>query len=169
MHKRLLTFLFIHDSLPLIQMRRGLNSTNRQEKYQSSAKLKQKESATGITINTTQQVTTSTMNNQANFNLEEMITYIRGNLEVAFSIHQQLNQFAIPPLIGYQHKISTSQTSKRNLDSSDNDARPTSKQRHMVTNDKQKNIAHENDSIAINIAPGSNRNPLHGLLLVSEH
>ena len=105
-------------------------------------------------INTNQRMTTSTMNNQANFNLEEMITYIRGNPEVAFGIHRQLTQFVIPSLIDDQHEVSTSQTPKRNLDNSDNDTRPTSKQQRIVTNDKQKNIAQENDSMAINIAQG---------------
>ena len=131
-------------------MRRGFNSNsiNQQEKNKSSAKLKHKESAIGIMTNENQRMITSTVNNQTNFNLEEMLEYIRGNPEVAFGIHQHLTQGAMSSLIDDCFEVSTSQTPKRNLDNSDNDARPTSKQQRIVANEKQKNSAQENDSMA---------------------
>ena len=152
-------------------MRRGFNSNsiNQQEKNKSSANLKHKESAIGIMTNENQRMITSTVNNQTNFNLEEMIEYIRGNPEVAFGIHQHLTQGAMPSLIDDCFEVSTSQTPKRNLDNSDNDARPTSKQRRIVANEKQKNSAQENDSMATNIAQGLNNKPPQCLLTASKH
>ena len=119
--------------------------------------------------NENQRMKTSTVNNQTNFNLEEVIEYIRGNPEVAFGIHQHLTQVAMSSLIDDCFEVSTSQTPKRNLDNSDNDARPSSKQRRIVSNEKQKNSAQENNSMATNIAQRLNNKPPQGLLSASKH
>ena len=91
-------------------MRRDFNSNgiNQQEKNKSSANLKHKESAIGIITSENQRMITSTVNNQTNFNLEEMIEYIRGNSEVTFGIHQHLTQVAMSSLIDDCFEVSTS-------------------------------------------------------------
>ena len=55
------------------------------------------------------------------------------------------------------------------MDNSDNDASPTSKQRRIVANEKQKNSAQENDSMITNIAQGLNNKPSQGLLSASKY
>ncbi|CAF1310571.1 unnamed protein product, partial [Rotaria sordida] len=74
-----------------------------------------------------------------NYNLEEMIAYIRQNPDIALDVHQHLTQVPYLQQLNDPIEASTPQTAKRNLDSSDNDGAQISKQQRVLLNGKQKN------------------------------
>ncbi|CAF4963676.1 unnamed protein product, partial [Rotaria magnacalcarata] len=107
-------------------MRRGINDNYRyNKKGSSSSNLK---------------LTSGT------YNLEEMIAFIRQNPNVAFDIHEHLTHHTHPHRINAPAQSSTPQTSKRILDSSDNDGAQISKQQRVLSNGKQKKTREMNFS-----------------------
>ncbi|CAF1337379.1 unnamed protein product [Rotaria sordida] len=94
-----------------------------------------------------------------NYNLEEMIAYIRQNPDIALDVHQHLTQVPYLQQLNDPIEASTPQTAKRNLDSSDNDGAQISKQQRILSNGKQKNTNQMNVSLASNYAHQSDNNP----------
>ncbi|CAM4811751.1 unnamed protein product [Rotaria magnacalcarata] len=75
-----------------------------------------------------------------------MIAFIRQNPNVAFDIHEHLTHHTHPHRINAPAQSSTPQTSKRILDSSDNDGAQISKQQRVLSNGKQKKTREMNFS-----------------------
>lgn len=116
-------------------MRRGINSDYRPNQEKSSSNLQQ----TIHTMAKNHQRTSAENRNSTtatSFNLEEMISYIRRNPNVALGIHHQLAQAPF--------ESSTPQTPKRILDSSDSDGVQIIKQQRVLSNGKQKDINQQN-------------------------
>ncbi|CAF1410067.1 unnamed protein product [Rotaria sordida] len=63
-----------------------------------------------------QRTTAGNINTASNYNLEEMITYIRQNPSAAFGVHQHLTQVPYPQHLNAPTESSTPQTPKRILD-----------------------------------------------------
>ncbi|CAF2827771.1 unnamed protein product [Rotaria sp. Silwood2] len=85
-----------------------------------------------------QQTTTGAFDTSGTYNLEEMIAFIRQNPNIAFGVHEHLTHHSHPHRLNAPTQSSTSQTPKRNLDSSDNDGAQISKQQRVLSNGKQK-------------------------------
>lgn len=138
-------------------MRRGVNGNYRSNKKLSSLQLQLNNSSVNGMAN--QRTTGGNTNEAAIYNLEEMITYIRQNPNVAHNVHQQLIQAPYQKHLNNPIDSSTPQTPKRNLDSSDNDDAQILKQQRILSNGKQKNNGQMNPSIAPNSALMSNNHP----------
>ena len=72
--------------------------------------------------------TTGFISTATNYNLEEMIAYIRQNPEVAQGVHHHLSQATYLQQINAPLESATPQMPKRNLDSSENDGLQVAKQ-----------------------------------------
>ncbi|CAF3126952.1 unnamed protein product, partial [Rotaria sp. Silwood2] len=101
-----------------------------------------------------QRTTAGSTNIVTEYNLEEMIEYLRRNLNAAFDVHKHLTQITQPQHLNFNAPIEspTPQTSKRNLDTSDNNGIQVLKQQRILSNEKQKNTDRINLSIATNAA-----------------
>ena len=83
--------------------------------------------------------TTGFISTATNYNLEEMIAYIRQNPQVAQGVHHHLSQTTYLQQVNAPDESSLSQTPKRNLDSSENDGLQVSKQQCVLSNEKRNN------------------------------
>ncbi|CAF5210683.1 unnamed protein product, partial [Rotaria magnacalcarata] len=92
--------------------------------------------------------TTDINDTTSEYNLEEMIEFIRQNPTTALSVHRHLTQAAqrINPNFNLPIESSTPQTPKRNLDTSENDDVQVFKQQRVLSNGKQRNDGHVNPS-----------------------
>lgn len=100
-------------------------------------------------------------NTTTEYNLEEMIKYIRQNPNAALDVHNHLTQIThLQHLnINAPMESSTPQTPKRNLDVSDSDGTQILKQQRVLSNGKQKGSGRINSSIATNSIRTLNNNP----------
>lgn len=104
------------------------------------------------------QTTTGGSNTAGFYNLEEMITYIRENPNVAFGIHQQLTHAPHQDHLNAPMDSSTPQTPKRILDTSENNGTQVSKQQRVLPNGKQSNRNQTSVSIIPSQAKAPNNN-----------
>ena len=131
-HEHLLTFFSRRfHPLPLSCMRRGINANYHSNKESSLNKQRLNNTSINAMPKNSQRTTAGTINTAANYNLEEMIAYIRQNPDAALGIHQHLTQVTYLQHLNAPVESSTPQTPKRNLDSSDNDGVQVSKQQRV--------------------------------------
>ncbi|CAF3895364.1 unnamed protein product [Rotaria sp. Silwood1] len=113
-----------------------------------------------------QRTTVESTNTVTEYNLEEMIEYLRHNPSAAYDVHKHLSQVTHLQHLNFNAPIesSTPQTPKRNLDTSDNDGIQVLKQQRVLSNEKQKSTGRTNLSIATNATNVSGNNPISGQL-----
>ena len=78
------------------------------------------------------------MNIAVNYDLEEMIGYIRQNSNTTLGIHHHLNQITYLQYANSSIESSMPQAPKRNLNFGENDSMQVLKQRYALPNEKQK-------------------------------
>ncbi|CAF5163567.1 unnamed protein product, partial [Rotaria magnacalcarata] len=131
-------------------LRRGanINSNFKNDRSLTNQQLNNNRS----TIDTKQKrrgkTTTDINDTTSEYNLEEMIKFIRQNPTTALSVHRHLTQAAqrINPNFNLPIESSTPRTPKRNLDTSENDDVQVFKQQRVLSNGKQRNDGHVNPS-----------------------
>ncbi|CAF5158579.1 unnamed protein product, partial [Rotaria magnacalcarata] len=121
-------------------MKRGanINSNFKNDRSLTNQQLNNNHSMIDTKQKRSGKTTTDINDTTSEYNLEEMIEFIRQNPTTALSVHRHLTQAAqrINPNFNLPIESSTPQTPKRNLDTSENDDVQVFKQQRVLSNGK---------------------------------